>query len=60
MTTFTRGTTNVFNDLGYKDVAERQIKTHLALAANELLRGRKLKQREIAALLHIPNPRYRR
>ncbi len=57
MTTITRGTTNVFDDLGYKDSAERQIKTRLALAVNELLQGRKLKQREIAALLHIPQPK---
>ncbi len=57
MTTITHGTTNVFNDLGYKDGADRQIKTRLALAVNELLQGRKLKQREIATLLHIPQPK---
>ena len=57
MTTITHGTTNVFNDLGYKDGSERQIKTRLALAVNELLQGRKLKQREIATLLHIPQPK---
>lgn len=57
MTTITRGSTNVFDDLGYKDGAERQIKTRLALAVNELLQGRKLKQREIATLLHIPQPK---
>lgn len=57
MSTITRGTTNVFNDLGYTDGAERQIKTRLALAVNELLHGRKLKQREIALLLHIPQPK---
>ena len=52
-----RGTTNVFADLGYADAAERQIKTRLALAVNELLKGRKLKQREIATLLGIPQPK---
>ena len=57
MTTITHGTTNVFNDLGYKDGADRQVKTRLALAVNELLQGRKLKQREIATLLHIPQPK---
>ena len=57
MTTITHGTTNVFNDLGYKDGADRQIKTRLALAVNELLQGRKLKQREIATLLRIPQPK---
>jgi predicted XRE-type DNA-binding protein len=53
----THGTTNVFADLGYPDAAERQTKTRLALAVNELLKGRKLKQREIATLLNIPQPK---
>lgn len=57
MTTITRGTTNVFADLGYADAAERQIKTRLALAVNELLKARKLKQREIAILLGVPQPK---
>ena len=52
----TRGTTNVFADLGYPDAAERQTKTRLAFAVNELLKSRKLKQREIALLLNIPQP----
>ena len=30
MSTITRGTTNVFADLGYPDAAERQTKTRLA------------------------------
>jgi predicted XRE-type DNA-binding protein len=53
----TRGTTNVFNDLGFTDAADRQTKTRLALAVNELLKGRKLKQLEVAALLHITQPK---
>jgi predicted XRE-type DNA-binding protein len=57
MTTITRGTTNVFTDLGFADAAERQIKTRLALAVNELLKARKLKQREIAILLGVPQPK---
>ena len=55
--TITRGTTNVFDDLGFVDAAERQIKTRLALAVNELLKARKLKQLEVAALLHITQPK---
>lgn len=51
------GTTNVFADLGYPDAAERQTKTRLALAVNDLLKSRKLKQREIAMLLNIPQPK---
>jgi predicted XRE-type DNA-binding protein len=57
MNTITRGTANVFDDLGYPDAAERQIKTRLALAVNELLKARKLKQREIASLLGVPQPK---
>jgi predicted XRE-type DNA-binding protein len=57
MSDITHGTTNVFADLGFEDAAERQTKTRLALAVNELLKGRKLKQREIAELLGIPQPK---
>lgn len=53
----TRGTTNVFDDLGFPDAAERQTKTRLALAVNELLTARKLKQREVAELLRIAQPK---
>jgi predicted XRE-type DNA-binding protein len=55
--TITRGTSNVFEDLGMPDAAERQTKTRLAFAVNEVLKGRKLKQREIADLLGIPQPK---
>lgn len=37
MTRITRGTTNVFVDLGFPDAVELQTKTRLALAVNELL-----------------------
>ncbi|WP_017525418.1 helix-turn-helix domain-containing protein [Pusillimonas noertemannii] len=53
----TTGTNNVFEDLGFKDAAERQTKTRLAFAVNELLKARKIKQREIAELLGIPQPK---
>ncbi|NYT25478.1 XRE family transcriptional regulator [Alcaligenaceae bacterium] len=53
----TPGTGNVFEDLGFQDAAGRQTKTRLALAVNELLKARKLKQREIAELLGIPQPK---
>ena len=57
MSTITHGSTNVCADLGYADSAERQTKTRLALAVNELLKNSKLKQREIATLLAIPQPK---
>ena len=57
MNTITRGSTNVFSDLGFVDAAERQTKTRLAMAVKSLLTSRKLKQREIAPLLGIPQPK---
>ena len=57
MSMITRGSDNVFTDLGYQDAAERQLKTRLALAVNELLKARKLKQREIATVLGVPQPK---
>lgn len=53
----TRGNTNVFADLGYPYASERQTKTRLAFVVNELLKSRKLKQREVAILLNIPQPK---
>jgi predicted XRE-type DNA-binding protein len=57
MTEVTHGTTNVFSDLAYADAGERQLKTRLALAINNLLKVRKLKQREIAEILGVPQPK---
>ena len=56
-TDITSGSDNVFADLDFQDAADRQVKTRLALAVNELLKVRKLKQREIADLLNIPQPK---
>lgn len=56
-TNITRGTGNVFKDLGMPDAAERQTKTQLAFAVNELLKARNLKQREVSELLGIPQPK---
>jgi predicted XRE-type DNA-binding protein len=56
MIRITRGTTNVFVDLGFPDAAELQTKTRLALAVNDLLGARKLKQREIATVLGVTQP----
>lgn len=53
----TPGTANVFADLGYPDAAERQTKTRLALAINDLLKSRKLRQREAAELLGLTQPK---
>jgi predicted XRE-type DNA-binding protein len=53
----TRGTTNVFADLGYADADERQTKTRLALEINGIIKSRKLKQVEAGELLGVPQPK---
>lgn len=53
----TRGTTNVFADLGFDDAAERQTKVRLALAINQLIESRQIKQRDAAELLGITQPK---
>lgn len=56
MTRITCGTTNVFVDLGFPEAVELQTKMRLALSVNELLKARKLKQREIATVLGVTQP----
>ena len=53
----TDGTGNVFADLGFPDAAERQTKPRLAMAVNAILKARRLKQAETAAILAIPQPK---
>ena len=53
----TRGTGNVFADLGFPDAAERQAKLRLAYALNGLLDERKLSQAEAAKVLGVSQPK---
>lgn len=53
----TRGTGNVFADLGFPDAVERQAKLRLAYALNQLLAGRKLSQAEAAKVLGVTQPK---
>jgi predicted XRE-type DNA-binding protein len=55
--TISEGTFNVFADLGFPDAAERQTKTRLAYALNEILGERGLKQARAAKLLGVPQPK---
>src|SRR5215831_17687381 len=55
--TITRGSTNVFEDLGYPDAAERQAKLRLAYALNQLVEHRGLTQTAAAALLGLSQPK---
>ena len=55
--TVTRGTRNVFADLGFPDAAERQAKLRLAYALNQVLEGRKLSQADAAKALGVTQPK---
>lgn len=53
----TRGTKNVFADLGYPDAAERQAKLRLAYALNQVLDQGQLTQTAAAQLLSLRQPK---
>ena len=53
----TRGTKNVFEDLGYPDAVERQAKLRLAYALNQVLEQRELTQTAAAELLGLTQPK---
>ena len=56
-TSITRGTGNVFADLGLPDATERQTKTRLALALNRIIKDQALKQVDAARILGVPQPK---
>jgi predicted XRE-type DNA-binding protein len=53
----TRGTTNVFADLGYPDAEERQTKLRLAHAINGVISRRRLSQTAAAERLGVGQPK---
>jgi predicted XRE-type DNA-binding protein len=53
----TRGTGNVFADLGYPDAEERQTKLRLAHAINEVIARRRLTQAAGAERLGVNQPK---
>jgi predicted XRE-type DNA-binding protein len=53
----TRGTGNVFADLGLPDAVGRQAKHHLAYALNQVLDERKLSQADAADVLGVTQPK---
>lgn len=53
----TRGSRNVFEDLGYPDAAERQAKLRLAYALNQVLDQQHLTQVAAAQLLGLTQPK---
>jgi len=53
----TRGTGNVFVDLGFSDAAVRQAKLRLAYALNQLLAERKFPRADAAKVLGVTQPK---
>ncbi len=53
----TRGTGNVFADLGFPDASERQARLRLAYALNQELEARKISQADTAKLLGVRQPK---
>src|SRR6188472_2136248 len=53
----TRGTGNVFADLGFPDAAERQARLRLAFALNQELEARKISQTDAAKVLGVTQPK---
>ena len=49
----TRGTGNVFADLGFPDAAEREARLRLAYALNQVLDGRNVSQADAAKVLEV-------
>ena len=57
MDEITRGTGNVFADLGFADAEERQTKLGLAHAINSIIGQRHLKQAAAAEVLGVNQPK---
>jgi len=57
MTDIRRGSDNVYEDLGYADAEEMQVKAGLASKITELIRQRQLTQVQAAAILGMPQPK---
>ncbi len=53
----TRGTGNVFSDLGFPDAEERQAKLRLAHAINRIIEKRHLTQAQAAEILSVNQPK---
>jgi len=56
-TNYTIGTDNIFQDLGLPDADERLAKTKLAIRIEQIIEERKLKQREVAKILGVTQPK---
>lgn len=54
---FTKGSGNVFADMGFKDANEKLVKADLAIRINQIIKDRKLKQADAANLLGVNQPK---
>jgi predicted XRE-type DNA-binding protein len=52
----TIGSGNVFEDLGFEDAEEMAVRAKMTLRIYHILKDRKLKQKEAAALLELTSP----
>lgn len=52
--TFEESTGNVYQDLGFEDAADMLVKAQLATKIAEIIKAKKLKQKEAAAMLEMP------
>lgn len=57
MTKITKGSGNVFKDLGYKDPEDALTKTKIALKINEIIKDKGYTQKEAAKILGIDQPK---
>lgn len=57
MTDIRRGSGNVYEDLGYDDAEEMQVKAGLASKITELIRQRQLTQVQAAVILGMTQPK---
>jgi predicted XRE-type DNA-binding protein len=52
----TRGSTNVFADLGFENPEEELLRAQLAIRIRDLVKGRRLTQAEAARILKVAQP----
>ncbi len=57
MSKITKGSGNVYADLGLADAGEMLVKAQLAAKISEIIKLRKLTQTEASALLGMPQPK---
>ncbi len=57
MTEFETGTDNVYQDLGFDDAQEMQVKASLAIKIGDIIKHRHLTQQQAAELLDMPQPK---